>query len=185
LLQQQRRHLAKCLRQNHQPHGLAVVHAQRIGRKNLAPANRLNAGAYDFAEIRRFKHHESNHSRGESANRLIGARNPANDKRHHEIKPGDHQEQRNRAEIVDVKTRQHRQGAVFRQSRQRQQSTQRNAADHRKHQQLESHPKAIEQRRPCRHDLLHYLPPNAISPGTRRYASRRRMAYIRLILSTK
>ncbi|MNC42457.1 hypothetical protein D3C75_912720 [compost metagenome] len=103
LLQQQRRHLAERLRQDDQAHHLAVRHAQCLGSTHLALGNRLHTGADDFAEVRRFEHHEGHDARSERADRRVFAGDPAQHERYRQVEPGDYQQQRDRAEVVDVR----------------------------------------------------------------------------------
>ncbi|MNG07919.1 hypothetical protein D3C84_912450 [compost metagenome] len=186
-MQQQRGHLAERLRQDDQAHALCVAHAERRGGAHLAPGDGLDAGADDLAEVGRLEHHEGHQAGGEGAHRGVLAGDPAQDEGHREVEPGDHQQQRDRAEVVDVGGGEVGQQLVRRQPQQRQQGAQHYAAEHAEHHQLEGHPQAVGQPRQRRDDCgkVHHLPPTAISPGTATFFSTVRISIISVMFRVK
>ncbi|MNE59219.1 hypothetical protein D3C80_1543010 [compost metagenome] len=130
MLQQQRGHFAKRLGQDDQTHGLAVAHAQGLCRTHLALGDRLHTGADDFTEVRRLEHHERHDAGGEGTDRRVFAGNPAQHERYRQVEPGDHQQQWDGTEVVDVDAGDVRQQLVRRQSHQGQDSAEHDAADH-------------------------------------------------------
>ena len=110
--QQDRDHIAERLRQNHQPHRLAVSESQCVRRVNLPLGDRLDAGAHDLAKICGLEHDEGDDrgSLGADLHGALGTRSPLQDLRHQEEKPEDHQHQGDRAHQVDIARGEHRQG---------------------------------------------------------------------------
>src|SRR3990170_7546657 len=104
LRQQHRDHVAQRLRQDHQPHCLAVGQAQRVGRLHLPPGDRLDAGAHDLAEIRRLEHDERDDrgALGADLRRTLAAGRQLQHLRHQEEEPEQHEHQRDRAHQVYV-----------------------------------------------------------------------------------
>src|SRR5450830_1806843 len=123
LRQQHGDHVAKGLRQHDAAHGLPVIHAQRLPGPYLAAGNRLYATAHDLAIVGRLEHDEGD-QRGRKCAHFHGfvrADDPGSDVRHQEVKPEDHQHQRNRAYQVDVARCHARDEAVAGQAHHRQQ----------------------------------------------------------------
>jgi len=188
-LQQQRRHLAERLGQDDQAHGLAVGHAHGLCRRHLALGNRLHAGSYDFAEVRSLEHHERHDAGGERADRGVFAGDPAQHERHRQVEPGDHQQQRDRAEVVHIGAGHAGQQFIGRQAHQGQNGPDDDAADHTHDHQLQGHDHAVPQARDGGDDAaeieVHYLPPTEIRPGTATFFSTTRISSIRLMFRVK
>ena len=187
LLQQQRGHLAKRLGQDDQAHGLRIAHPQCLRRAHLAARDGLDAGANDLAEVRRLEHDERHQAGAERADRGVLAGDPAQHERHREVEPGDHQQQRDRAEVVDIGGGGFCQQTAMGQTHQRQQSAQHHTTEHAHDHQLQGHQHAVPETGQRRQDRteVHYLPPTAISPGTATRFSTARISSIRPMFKVK
>jgi hypothetical protein len=135
----------------------------------------------------RLEHHESHQARGERADRGVFTGDRPQQEGHREVEPGDDQQQRDGAEVVDVQPGNLRQQRVVRQTHQGQDSAQGHAAEHAQHHQLEGHQQAVGQARQGGDDRgeIHHLPPTEIRPGTATFCSTRRMNSIRLMFRVK
>ena len=188
-MQQQRGHLAERLGQDDQTHGLAIGHAHRLRGGHLAFGDRLHAGTDDFTEVRGFEHHEGHDAGRERADRGVFAGDPAQHERYRQVEPGDHQQQRDRAEIVHIGAGHAGQQFAGRQAHQREDRTEHDAADHAHDHQLQGHEHAVPQARDRGDDAaeieVHYLPPTEIRPGTATFFSTMRISSIRLMFRVK
>ncbi|MNQ67646.1 hypothetical protein D3C85_821760 [compost metagenome] len=189
LLQQQRGHLAERLGQDDQTHGLAIGHAHRLCGGHLAFGDRLHTGADDFAEVRGFEHHEGHDAGGERPDWRVFTGDPAQYERHRQVEPGDHQQQRDRTEVVHISAGHPRQQFARRQAHQCEDGPQHDAADHAHDHQLQGHDHAVPQARNGGDDAaeieVHYLPPTEIRPGTATFFSTMRISNIRLMFRVK
>ncbi len=131
LREQDRYHVAERLRQNHQPHRLAVGQAQRIGGVDLPFGDGLDAGAHDLAKIRGLEHDEGDDRSplGADLDGTLGARRPLQDLRHEEEEPEDHQHQRDRSHQVHVAGGKRGEPLDRRQARKREQRSEEEPAD--------------------------------------------------------